>query len=118
MRWWRSGIVPALFALVLLSSGCVAHLRASAQSQTRSGTCESACDHYLTCKGDRDAEAEQVCLAECTEIFVHDGEPDRGSLLDFESMQCEAVIAFVDGDGESGSQRPAGAAAASRPPNR
>ena len=63
------------------------------------GTCEGACDHYLSCKGDASGAAQSTCVAECREIFAYDGEEDRMSLLDFESMQCEAAVAFVDGDG-------------------
>ena len=90
-----------MVALVLLSAGCVRHARPHHVRAGVTGTCEGACGHYLSCKGDGSAEAKRTCVAECREIFVYEGEPDRRSLEDFENLQCEAAVAFVDGDGTS-----------------
>jgi hypothetical protein len=39
-------------------------------------------------------------VADCGDIFVHEGEPDRESLRAFEALECSDAIAFVDGDDE------------------
>ena len=81
----------------LLMAGCV-HPGQGSRSHADDGTCYGACDHYLGCKGDERPESRDTCLAECREIFVQDGKPDRKSLRMFEDLECEAAVAFVDGE--------------------
>lgn len=87
----------ALTVLGILSTGCYHYARP--RTFPTSGTCTGACDHYLDCKQSDGEDARDQCLAECQQIFVYKGEPDRASLQDFEELDCESTIAFVDGDG-------------------
>lgn len=61
------------------------------------GSCEGACDHYLTCKGDGRPAVFRECVAECRDIFVSNGQADHDSLRDFEELDCEDTVAFVEG---------------------
>lgn len=94
-RAWP-GLLLALSVLGLVTSGCFRYARS--QTFATSGTCAGACDHYVDCKESESESAREQCLEECQQIFVHKGEPDRASLQDFEELDCEATIAFVDGD--------------------
>ncbi len=91
---WFVRTLLVLLAVALLGSCFKAtYYRGSGSS----GSCSGACDHYLSCKGSNDKKAERKCLRECQAIFVDDGEVDRESLKDFEDLQCEDAVAFVDG---------------------
>jgi len=92
-----------MVALVFLATSCVRQARTLPRQEV-SGTCEGACQHYLGCKGEYSEASKQTCVTECREIFVYQGEPDRDSLEEFESLQCEAAVAFVEGDGDAGSR--------------
>ena len=94
----RSGVrsVLALLAACALA-GCV-RVGQGATADANGGTCYGVCDHYLGCKGDERQASRDTCLAECREIFVQDGEADRESLREFEELECEAAVAFVDGE--------------------
>jgi hypothetical protein len=72
----------------------------------QTGTCEGACRHYLGCKDDQSSKALRGCMADCSDIFVYQGEPDRDSLRMFESLECSAAVAFVEGE-EDGHSRTA-----------
>ena len=91
-----------LVLIAWLGSSCVPHGSRGGSTGSSEGTCHGACDHYLGCKGDERAESRETCLADCREIFVSDGTPDRASLNEFEMLECEKAVAFVDGDGGSG----------------
>jgi hypothetical protein len=99
-RVWP-GLALALSLVGLATTGCFHYARS--QTFASSGSCTGACDHYLDCKQSDSEDARDECLEECRQIFVYQGEPDRASLQDFEELDCEATIAFVDGDG---GQRP------------
>lgn len=99
-RMWP-GLALALTFIGLATTGCFRYARS--QSLATSGSCGGACDHYLECKQSDSDQARDECLAECEQIFVYKGEPDRVSLQEFEELDCEATVAFVDGDG---GQRP------------
>ena len=107
---WVGGVIAV--GLMAASLSCVRYARFQGFS-TQTGTCEGACRHYLSCKDDDHAEASRRCVADCGEIFVHDGEPDRESLRAFEALECSDAIAFVDGD-EEGRDR----TATTRPPGK
>lgn len=93
-------------AVVTASSlSCVRYARFE-QRSTRTGTCEGACRHYVGCKDDGRPEAFGACMADCSDIFVYDGEVDEESLMVFEGLDCRATIAYVDGRG--GERAPAG----------
>lgn len=94
-RFWP-GLALAFTVIGLTGSGCFRYVRT--QRFAASGSCTGACDHYLDCKESDSEDALDQCLAECKQIFVYKGEPDRASLQDFEELDCEAAIAFVDGD--------------------
>lgn len=94
-RFWP-GLALAFTVIGLVGSGCFRYVRT--QRFAASGSCTGACDHYLDCKESDSEDARDRCLAECNQIFVYKGEPDRASLQDFEELECEAAIAFVDGD--------------------
>jgi hypothetical protein len=95
--WACFGLAFILALTALATSGCFHYTRT--QTFAASGSCSGACDHYLECKGSDSETALDSCLDECEQIFVYRGEPDRASLQDFEELDCEATIAFVDGDG-------------------
>jgi hypothetical protein len=65
------------------------------------GTCEGACDYYLACKRSDDDTARQACVAECREIFA-----TAETLKDFERLDCEDAIAFVEGSSGRGPGEP------------
>jgi hypothetical protein len=72
-----------------------------------SGTCEGACEHYVECKGAPSADQHDfdVCVAECQDIFVDHGRTDHESLSDFENLDCDDTVAFVDGEDQPDSIR-------------
>ncbi len=87
----------ALIAIALLVASCAWRPGAYTGPRSVTGTCEGACDHYVRCKGDRDAVVLAACVRECEEIFVEDGEPDAVALGMFEQLQCPDAIGFVEG---------------------
>jgi hypothetical protein len=91
---WKAGL--CVLTTCLLAS-CLRAGQGS-QSDRDDGTCYGACDHYLGCKGDEREESRDTCLSECREIFVTNGQPDRQSLRMFEDLECDAAVAFVDGE--------------------
>lgn len=64
------------------------------------GTCQGACDHYLSCKHNDDAVARDRCLRECPEVFS-----DRESLKAFEALSCKDTVEFVEGSDRRTSSR-------------
>jgi len=88
--------------MVVASLSCV-RFGQMRRFSSQTGTCDGACRHYLDCKDDSADTSLRTCMAECSDIFVHEGEPDRDSLRVFESLECEAAVGFVEGndDGRS-----------------
>jgi hypothetical protein len=100
----RLRVLLLVLAGLALTMSCV---RTSYHRTYRpAGTCESACDYYLSCKDkDGDSNAMHACVIDCRGVFS-----DRDSLRAFEALSCEEAVAFVDGsDGK-------GPAEQSRPP--
>jgi hypothetical protein len=95
--WVWLGLALVLPVIALATTGCLRYTRT--QTFAPSGSCTGACDHYLDCKEANSEAARDTCLIECEQIFVYKGEPDRASLQDFEELDCDAAVAFVDGDG-------------------
>ncbi len=54
------------------------------------GTCEGACDHYISCKAGKVDKVQ--CRNECPGVFA-----DRDSLMAFESLSCPNAIEYGDG---------------------
>lgn len=81
--------------LVSLAVGCSRGGQSPAYPKL-TGTCDGACDHYLSCKSSQGADVSsrnhQVCQLECTQVFSG---PE--TLMAFESLACEDAIAFVEG---------------------
>ncbi len=94
-RLWP-GLLLAFTLIGLVGTGCFRY--SHARRFASSGSCAGACDHYLDCKESDSEAARDQCLDECDQIFVYRGVPDRASLQDFEELDCEAAVAFVDGD--------------------
>ncbi len=61
------------------------------------GTCDGACSYYLACKRSDDKAAHDACVVECQEVFS-----STETLKDFERLECEDVIAFVEGSSGRG----------------
>ena len=93
----RSSLLVGLIGLFLITQmSC--YFRATRQPKRwLTGTCSGACAYYASCKdvrGDRVSDAVyEACRIECDEVFS-----SSESLLAFESMVCDDVIAFVEGD--------------------
>jgi hypothetical protein len=81
-------VVLALITGVLVA-GCIAR---SITGRRLTGTCDGACDHYLSCKQRDDQASRQRCLSECPQVFS-----DAQSLRMFENLSCRDAVEFVDG---------------------
>ena len=112
LAWWCG--VAILATLMVATLSCVRHGRFNGFS-SRTGTCDGACQHYLSCKEDERPDSLSACVAECRDIFVYQGEPDRESLRTFESLECKDAVAYVEGDDDG--RRPT-AKSRSRAPGR
>lgn len=87
----RRRLFPLVLVGLALAMSCI---RAQHRRSYRpAGTCESACDYYLSCKDkDDDRDAVASCVTECRDVFS-----DTDSLRAFERLSCEEAIAFVEG---------------------
>ncbi len=95
LAWWCGVAIGA--ALMVATLSCVRYARFNGFS-SRTGTCDGACQRYLSCKDDDRPDSFRSCVAECRDIFVYQGEPDRDSLRTFEGLECKDAIAYVEGD--------------------
>lgn len=89
-----SGLVLAAVVAVgmLGSTGCF--IRAiGGEDRHLTGTCDGACEYYLDCKDADEPTARAQCAAECEEIFAS---PER--IREFESLECQDAVEFVDGE--------------------
>jgi hypothetical protein len=85
-------MIRGLFAaamILLLTSCIVKHL---VNGPRLTGTCEGACNHYVSCKAGHSNADRVRCENECPGVFS-----DRDSLLAFESLSCQNAVEFVDG---------------------
>lgn len=81
-----------------LSLGVTAALPACAVMRTFTGrrvtgTCQGACERYISCKPGATVADEQRCLSECPQVF---SDPD--SIAAYESLECADAVGYVDGD--------------------
>jgi hypothetical protein len=79
-------IVLGLLIAVMISSCVVNRL----MGPRLTGTCEGACDHYVSCKSGK--ADKRRCQNECPDVFA-----DRDSLMAFESLSCSNAVEYVDG---------------------
>jgi len=85
--------MAALLLLTLLA-GCP---RPRVGDGRVTGTCEGACGHYMACKRVDEPATREACLSECREIFS-----SSETLREFERLDCEDVIGFVEGQSGRG----------------
>ncbi len=87
--------IAVLSVCVVAATSCIRRGPA-VKYRKLTGTCQGACDHYLSCKamgGNAVKQPSQkACEAECSEVFSG---PE--TLLAFESLSCEDAIGFVEG---------------------
>lgn len=88
LRWWGLGLL--LLAASQAGAGCV--IRTILIGRTNTGTCDGACDRYQECSATPSPTPRYQCIAECPEAL---GQAD--SIRQFESLECEDVVRFVDG---------------------
>jgi hypothetical protein len=81
----RSIVLGVLIAVMMI--GCVVN---RLMGPRLTGTCEGACDHYISCKSGK-ADRKR-CQNECPDVFA-----DRDSLMAFESLSCPNAVEYVDG---------------------
>lgn len=91
----------------LLNVTCVRH-HYPQRARILTGTCEGTCDYYQDCKEARDGNAYRACVSDCRAIFSEDGEMDRSSLRELESLECPKLVSYIEGSsgrgpGETGS---------------
>jgi hypothetical protein len=82
--------------VVALAAACARHPRPERPRLT-TGTCDGACRHYMSCKGQDDQRVFDACVAECREIFMDGDDADRDSLRAYERLSCPDATAFVEG---------------------
>lgn len=85
-------MIRGLFVLatsILLASCIVRHMVAGPRL---TGTCEGACNHYISCKPGHTKADRERCEIECPDVFS-----DRDSIMAFESLSCQNAVEFVDG---------------------
>jgi hypothetical protein len=88
---------------MVASLSCVRYARLKGTA-SQTGTCDGACRHYLACKDDQSPESLHGCVADCRDIFVDQGKPDRDSLRLFEGLECSAAVGYVEGESDGHSQ--------------
>ena len=87
----------ALIGSVVLAA-CAQHAEPQRPDHVLTGTCDGACSYYLTCKAElhpadrSDAAQHATCVAQCGDVFS-----DVDTINAFESLECPAVVEFVDG---------------------
>ncbi|MCA9674197.1 MAG: hypothetical protein KC464_04065 [Myxococcales bacterium] len=84
----------AALALGLALGATIAacRLQRGVDNRRLTGTCEGACEHYLSCKHASGEPAQQACVAECRTVFQ-----DDESLRAFESLTCRDTVEYVEG---------------------
>jgi hypothetical protein len=92
----RSTLLALAFAIAF-GAACVK--RQTQGSSQVSGTCEGACQHYVSCKRSDDPRVLRECVRDCATIYTDDnGVEDSETLGLFERLDCEETISFVEGE--------------------
>jgi hypothetical protein len=86
MRW-----LALCFALTVAISACAVMRTFTGRRVT--GTCQGACERYVSCKAGTTDIDLQRCLSECPQVFS-----DPESIAAFESLECADAVGYVDGD--------------------
>jgi hypothetical protein len=82
------GLVLGIAIAVMIAS-CVVH---QIMGPRLTGTCDGACDHYVSCKPGHSDGDKKRCKSECPDVFA-----DRDSLMAFESLSCPNAVEYIDG---------------------
>ncbi len=92
-------------AIALAAGACVK--RQTLGSQQVTGTCEGACEHYVSCKKSDDPALLRRCVRECRSFYTDDsGAEDAETLGLFERLDCEETVSFVEGEPSVGAANP------------
>src|SRR5678809_102566 len=67
--WLRSTALSLALMSTVLGGSCVRYVRTESAGPS-TGTCQGACQHYLSCKGDVAPASRSRCLSECKQIYV------------------------------------------------
>ena len=86
MRW-----LVFCFALTAAIPACAVMRTFTGRRVT--GTCQGACERYVSCKAGSTDRDLQRCLSECPDVFS-----DPESIGAFESLECADAVGYVDGD--------------------
>ncbi|RMH44130.1 MAG: hypothetical protein D6689_03180 [Deltaproteobacteria bacterium] len=101
----------AVAVVAAVAVGSCARPPAPARPRQPTGTCPGACAHYLRCKGEPDDTATfAACVTECRATF-----DDPDVLADYERLDCDDAVAFIEGDSGRGPGAAAPAPRARRP---
>ncbi len=90
------GCVIVLVGFSIILSSCVKH-HTITRRQTN-GTCVGACSHYTNCSDEDSDPVYNACLQECQFAFSNEGYEDRQTLGHLESLDCDEITSFVEGD--------------------
>jgi hypothetical protein len=89
--------LAVVFGLVVGIGLASCRLDGAFRTRQLTGTCEGACDHYLSCKRSGDAVVRDACVEECRDTLQ-----DTESLRAFESLDCRDTVEYVEGDSGRG----------------
>ena len=91
----RGGAI-VLVGMAFFLGSCVKH-HTITRRQTN-GTCAGACSHYTHCSEHDNDPIYNACLGECRFAFSNEGYEDRQTLGNLESLDCDEIISFVEGE--------------------
>lgn len=88
-----------VLAIAFFATACVK--RQTRASAPITGSCEGACEHYVSCKRSDDPALLRKCVRECKTFYADDsGVEDAETLGLFERLDCDEAVSFVEGAGE------------------
>jgi len=85
-----------LATFAVLAAGCPRNVPGS--TPAREGSCEDVCSRYLYCKGSGDPMLKQECDSDCRFIYHERGRPDKSSLSHLQSLDCDKLLSFIEGE--------------------
>ena len=92
----RTMTIIAAVLSALLAVACSANY-ADGRGAAAKGTCDGACEHYLTCKGSDNTQNRQTCVASCGQKGL-----SADQLRQFEQQNCATAIAQVENNAQGG----------------